>query len=452
MVILNQQNRQEYRVEIIEAIHTQNLEAFRELFLELHPTDQIEIMISLDKKQRTVVYKYLSAGEFAEIFQGLELSRQKQFFAELQQNYAIDMLNQMSFDDIADFLAELPVATKELFLSKMNRADAQEVLHLLKYPEQTAGALMTTEFIYVKEKETVSEVIEHLRKEGPDAETIYYIYVVNEQFDLVGVLSIRDLIVSPVERCIEEIMSTRVVFVDVNTDQKEVADVIKKYDFFAVPVTVQGKLVGIITVDDALDVVDEEVTEDFHKMATVSKLGKSLKDAGVFFLYRKRISWLVLLVFFNIFSGAGIAFFEDTIAAHIALVFFLPLLVDSGGNAGSQSATLMIRALATGEIRMRDWAKLFAKEISVALLLGITMALAVSMIGFYRGGIEIAIVVALSMILVVIVGSLIGMSLPFLLSRINQDPATASAPLITSLADMIGVLIYFSIAAWFLGL
>lgn len=199
--------------------------------------------------------------------------------------------------------------------------------------------------------------------------------------------------------------------------------------------------------------VEEDVTDtQFHTHAAVVDVGVSLKDATIKLLYKKRVFWLVLLVFGNIFSGAGIAYFEDTIEAYIALVFFLPLLVDSGGNAGSQSATLMVRALATGDVKMRDWSSMLGRELVVAGLLGATMALAVSLLGIWRGGAEIALVVALTMQMVVIVGSIIGMSLPFILSKLRFDPATASAPLITSIADAVGVVIYFAMATWILGL
>lgn len=203
--------------------------------------------------------------------------------------------------------------------------------------------------------------------------------------------------------------------------------------------------------DDVLDVAEEETTEDFHKSASVGPIQISLRDAPIRFLFRRRIGWLLILVFVNIFSSAGIAFYEDTIAAAVALVFFLPLLIDSAGNAGSQAATLMIRAMATGDVRMRDWFKLAGKELGVAGALGITMAAAVSLLGIYRGGVDVAVVVSITMVVVVIVGSLVGMSLPFVLERLKLDPATASAPLVTSIADISGVLLYFTIASMYLG-
>ena len=210
--------------------------------------------------------------------------------------------------------------------------------------------------------------------------------------------------------------------------------------------------VCIITHDDALDVMEAEATEDFQRLGTVTNLDSRVATATVPMLYRARIAWLMLLVFGNIFSGAGIAHFEDTIAAHLALMFFLPILIASGGNAGSQSATLMVRALATGDIRISDWGRVLGRELVVAILLGLSMAAAIAVIGVFRGGPDIAIVIALSMVVIVIAGSMIGMLLPFILSRFNMDPATASTPLVTSIADATGVLIYFSIAKAFLSL
>jgi magnesium transporter len=242
-------------------------------------------------------------------------------------------------------------------------------------------------------------------------------------------------------------METNTHAIHVDDDVEDAARKIARYDVIALPVVDHdGKLVGIITHDDALDVMEAEATEDFHRVGTVTNLESGVGTASVGMLYRARIVWLMLLVFGNIFSGAGIAHFEDTIAAHLALMFFLPILIASGGNAGSQSATLMVRALATGEIGMSDWGRVLGRELVVAVLLGLSMAAAIAIIGVVRGGWEIALVIALSMILIVIVGSLIGMVLPFLLSRFNMDPATASTPLVTSIADATGVLIYFSIA------
>lgn len=231
-------------------------------------------------------------------------------------------------------------------------------------------------------------------------------------------------------------------------DREKAVETVQHYDLNALPVVdSDGVLLGTVTLDDVMDVAELEATEDFQKVGGVGVLNFSMRSARPSLLYRRRVGWLVLLVAINVIGGGIIAYYEETLEAAIALAFFLPLIVDSGGNAGTQSATLMIRALATGDVRMRDWAVLLGKELSVALALGITMALAVWGIGIWRGGTEVGIVVAMAMCLVVVFGSLVGMLLPFVLGKLRLDPATASAPLVTSIADVVGILIYFSIAA-----
>ncbi|HZK44159.1 MAG TPA: magnesium transporter [Syntrophomonadaceae bacterium] len=323
----------------------------------------------------------------------------------------------------------------------------------LKYKKESAGAIYKSNYLVIFTTQVVNEAIRLIRQQGKDMRGIHYLYVADEDQRLTGVLSLRELITADVDQNVADIMKSEVISVPVDMDQEEVAKVMQDYDVVALPVVNEiGEMVGIIHAEDVIDVMQAEATEDFHKMATVADLSVNVKDAGIFSMFSKRIGWLIILVFMNIFSGAGIAFFEETIAASIALVFFLPLLIDSGGNAGSQSATLMIRSMAVGDVKPKDWSYLFAKEIGVAVLLGATMALAVSGIGFFRGGMDIAVIVSATMLLIVIVGSLIGMSLPFLFSKINVDPATASGPLVTSFADITGVLIYFSIATWYLAL
>lgn len=278
-------------------------------------------------------------------------------------------------------------------------------------------------------------------------------YIINQFYHFKRALSIRELLSAAGNELIRDIKVSDVTSLSTGVDQEKAANIFRDSDLVTIPaVNQQNQLVGVVHVEDILDVMQKEATEDFHKMAPVTSLETSLKDASIFTLYRKRIAWLVVLVFMNVFSGAGIAHFEDVIESTIALVFFLPLLVDSGGNAGSQASTLMIRAMAVGDIKLKDWLKLFTKEISVSLCLGLTMGIAVSIIGIFRGGFDIAVVISLTMVLIVMVGSLIGMSLPFIFRKMRLDPATASAPLITSVSDIVGVLIYFSIASWYLDL
>ena len=335
-------------------------------------------------------------------------------------------------------------------LPALTQVEREDIRRLASYPHNTAGAIMTSDHAVLTGKLSASEALQKLRQEALDQETIYRTYVIDADRRLLGSVRLQDLFLAPAKARISDVMERNTHAVTVTDDREEVAQRVARYDLLALPVVdAEGRLVGIVTHDDALDVMQEEATEDFHRVGA-SNLVRNMRDASVFMLCRARIVWLLLLVFGNIFSGAGIAYFEDTITAYVALVFFLPLLIDSGGNAGSQSATLMVRSLATGEVQIKDWSWMIGREVMVAALMGLSMALAVSVIGIFRAGPEIAVVVATSMILIVIVGSVIGMLLPFVLTKLNLDPATASAPLVTSIADAAGVLIYFAIATAFL--
>lgn len=327
-----------------------------------------------------------------------------------------------------------------------------------KFEFETTGSIMKKEYVAVNKDATVEEAIIKLRENVKDKNNIHYMYVVDEFNTLVGVLTIRELLAAGGSQKIVDVMIKKIISLPSDQDQEKAAKIFRDTDLVSMPVVnTQHQIIGVIHVEDILDVMQLEATEDIHKMASVGTTqpglaAGGLMDAPVSLLYRKRIVWLVVLVFMNVFSGAGIAHFEDVIEANIALVFFLPLLVDSGGNAGAQSATLVIRAMAIGDVKIKDWFKMFTKEVSVAALMGFTMAAAVSVVGLIRGGLDIAVVVSLTMAIIVVIGSLIGMSLPFIFNKLKLDPATASGPLITSIADIVGVLIYFGIAAWYLGL
>lgn len=312
----------------------------------------------------------------------------------------------------------------------------------VEYDSDSVGSIMKSSYLVLGAVQTVAEALATIRSEADNLETIYQAYVLESNRLLVGAVSLRDLILADPQTRIEQIMVKELIFSQADAPRTDAAHKIAFYNLLAVPVVNEtGQMVGIVTHDDALDVTEEENTEDQLKLGAVGDIGLSLKDATIGALYRTRVGWLVILVFGNIFSGAGIAHFENLIESMVALVFFLPLLVDSGGNAGSQSATLMVRALATGKVVAKDWLQMLGKEFSVSLLLGISMAVAVSFVGFFRAGPEIAVIVSVTMIVIVVVGSVIGMLLPFILTRFNLDPASASAPLVTSICDGVGVLI-----------
>lgn len=403
----------------------------------LPDTDAIRVLELLNETSRPQVIAYLP------------LKRQGNLVGSMPRNAVIHLLEHMSPDERADLYNALPEG-REALLPALAQAEREDIRRLASYPAGSVGSIMNSQYASLSPDFSAARAIEELRRIAPDRETIYNAYIIDAERRLIGVTSLRQLILAAPETRVVELMDPAPIAVRVDDDQQLAAKRIARYDFIALPVVDdQQHLVGIVTADDAMDVLEEMATEDFHKSG--GSLGGAwplrMKNASIALLYRKRVFWLVLLVFANVFSGAGIAYFEDLIAANVALVFFLPLLIDSGGNAGSQSSTLMVRALATGDVQLRDWASMLGRELSVAFLLGLTMALAVSGVGLLRGGPTIALVVALTMLVVVIFGSIVGMSLPFLLSRLKGDPASASSPLITTIADASGILIYFFVAS-----
>ncbi len=420
---------------------------------DIHPAVIASKLSEFDREKIFSVLNILGLEQQAQVFSHFKKHVARDMAALYSDAELADIIELMPHDDRVDLIRVLPMERRESLLRNIEQPDRDDILKLSRFDERTAGAEMTSDYVRVKSNLTVEEALQKVRRVAKDRETIYNVYVVDEQIRLIGIVSLRDLVLFKADQKIEDVMTTEVITARVDEDKEIVANRLSEYDLIAMPVIDSNdRLMGIITFDDVMDVRQEEATTDFHKMGSVGLMNVSLKDASVWFLFLKRAPWLLVLVFMNIFSGAGIAYFEDTIEAVVALVFFLPLLIDSGGNAGSQASTLMVRALAIGEVKIKDWFRLFGKEIFVAITIGVAMGIAVSAIGFFRAGSEVAFVVSLTMICCVLVGSLLGMSLPFLLQKMNFDPATASAPLITSLADIAGVLMYFSIATWYLGI
>jgi magnesium transporter len=430
-----------------------DLDTVRDRFEREHPADIAAMINELDARPGWAALDLLPLARRAVTFGYLDHDFQVELATVAPRAELAAIVVEMNADERADLYNELSDEQRDALMPGLVQAEREDIRKLAGYEEGTAGAIMTSDYATLSDDLTATEALARLRREAPAKETIYRAYVVDENRKLIGSVRLQDLITAPARAKVGGIMETNTLAVAVSDDQEDVARKIARYDILALPVVdADGRIVGIVTHDDALDVIEEETTDDFHRVGTVTNLASSVGEATILMLYRARIVWLVLLVFGNIFSGAGIAYFEDTIAAHLALMFFLPMLIASGGNAGSQAATLMVRALATGDVEFRDWGYLLLRELAVALALGLTMAVAVSFLGFWRGDASLAATVSLSMVCIVVIGSLIGMSLPFALARFNLDPATASAPLVTSIADVVGVLIYFSIATSFLSL
>jgi magnesium transporter len=419
----------------------QELADIASLFERLEPDDALLAMRQLDRQDQAEVFGYLRPA--AQVTMAEKMSR-----AELAA-----LMAAMSHDERVDFYKALDPQAQAALLPGLAQAEREDLRRLAEFPEGTVGAIMTSDYATLLPTLTAPQALDALRRQAGDVETVYTAYVVDPARRLLGVVSLRDILLARSLQAVGEIMEPDPVVVRADAEQEEAAQLIARYDLLALPVIdADGRLLGIVTADDAMDVAEEEATEDIYKASTVGDFAGSVRDASLVALWKARVPWLVLLVFGNIFSGAGIAAFEGLIAANLALLFFLPLLIASGGNAGAQSATLMVRALATGDVRPADWGRMFLREIAVALALGVTMAAAVSWIGLWRGGPEIAAVVAAAMAAIVAIGALIGVSLPFVFARLDRDPAAASGPLVTSITDVLGVLAYFGIASALLDL
>jgi magnesium transporter len=432
------------------------IELRRELS-SMPPPEVADFVSRLSGTQRTLVVRFLPRSCAADVFSELPASVQDDVLTDLTNTEIRNLLSDLDPDDRTALMDEMPASMTRKLLNLLSPQDLKLTRELLGYPEGSVGRIMTPNIVYVKERWTVKDAMEHIRTFGRDSETINVVYITDSAGRLIDDITLSKLVMSDPKKEIQEVMDYNFIAIPAYESQKKAVEMIRKYNYFALPVVDSaGVLLGIVTIDDLMDIADTHATEDFHRIGAISVMPEDgpiedLREASPFLLYRRRIVWLVLLVFINVFSGAALSFFEATIAAKTVLVFFLTLLIGSGGNTGSQSATLMVRALATGDVKMKDWGRMLIKEMSVAGALGGVMASAAAVLGVFRGGksdgLKLAIVVAVSMFLIVIAGSLIGMSLPFVLKKFKKDPAMASSPLVASIADIVGVLIYFSVAS-----
>ncbi|QNO13456.1 magnesium transporter [Alkalicella caledoniensis] len=420
---------------------------------DLLPQDLAEQIYRLSKEETIEVFSLLNNEEAALILGEMELEESAKAVALLSPKIAADMLSEMPYDDMTDLLGELDDDIAEGIISYMQKDDQEEVKGLLEYPKDSAGGIMTTEFISFKETITVKEAITKLREVAPSAETVYYLYTVDENDKLAGVVSLRELIVSQDEEVLSEIMRTTVLSVQANTDQEEVAHLVQKYNFLAVPVVDEGnKLLGIITVDDVMDVIEEETTEDILHLVGASEVeGSSLIDATVVSIAKTRLPWLIICLLGGLFSGSIISFFEETIDAVVALAFFMPVIMDMGGNVGAQSSTVFVRGVATGEIPESVMFKYFFKEIKVGILMGIICGITVSIAAtLWQGSPLLGFVVGISMVCTVILATTIGTIIPIFFTKRGIDPAVTAGPFVTTIKDVTGLMIYFYIATIFM--
>ena len=419
----------------------------RERLVEIPEPDISDTLERLGERDRIVLLRLLPREMLSEVFSYLSDRTQTDLLRALTEEETRLILAGLSPDDRTEFLQELPGQAIQKILNLLTPEDRRETLQLLGYPEESVGRLMTPDYVAVRPEWTVDEVLAHVRLRGKDSETINVVYVTDARWKLLGVLGLRRLILTPPSERIGDVMEESVVRVSAFEDREKAVQLISRYDITVLPVVDASEiLLGIVTIDDLFDVAEEEATEDFQKSAAVNPLRASYRESSVLSLYGKRVTWLASLLGISIVTTGILASQADTLNSAIALAFFIPLLIGTGGNTGNQSATLMIRALATGDIRERQWLGALLREVAIGLLLGVTMGLASWLLGFFKGDARIALIVSLAMIAIVIASSLLGVILPVILQRLRIDPAVASNPLIASVMDILGLLIYFSVA------
>lgn len=425
------------------------------LLTDLHPADLAEIIYELPEDQRTRFLGLLDSETAALVLAELDPEDQSELLTEIEPHRASDILGEMSTDDIADMVAEMDQPEADRILELMDREEAEDVQELLEFGEDTAGGLMTSEFIAIHEGDSAQATIEKLRDLAPDAETAYYLYVVDDCGRLVGVVSLRELIVARPETPIGSIMHRKVISVDVDMDQEEVARLVTKYDLLAVPVLDRDQVLrGIITVDDVIDVIHEEATEDIYRLAAAPGEEEDV-ESSAWERAKKRLPWLFVLLFGELLASSVIKQYDQTLNSVLALAFFIPVLIGMGGNVGTQSLAVTIRGLATGELDNREiWRSLIREALS-GIIIGLACGFLVFGVAWLWLPLDaspalIGMIIGVSMALDLMFAAVLGTLVPFLLERFKVDPAVASGPFVTTALDVIGMVIYFMVATRFM--
>lgn len=440
---------------IQELLQTQQYTKLRQLLVDLNDADIAACMEELPVQSMVKAFRILPKDLAADIFSYLDVDLQQTIITSMTEREAASIIDNLMADDAVDLLEEMPANVVKRLLESASPETRRDINHLLRYPEDSAGSIMTVEYVDLKENLTVEEAIARIRKVGLDSETVNICYVLDAQRKLVGTVALRYLLLSEPDEVIGDIMHENVVSVHTHTDQEEVARQFQKYGFTAMPVVDnENRMVGIITVDDIVDVIEEEATEDMEKMAALVPSDKPYMRTSVWETYKKRIPWLLLLMVSATFTGSIITSFEDALSVYVALTAFIPMLMDTGGNAGGQASVTIIRGLSLGEIEYRDVPRIMWKELRTAILCGGTLAVAnfAKLMLFDRVGLAVALVVCLTLVVAVMMAMLVGCLLPMAAKRIGFDPAVMASPFITTIVDALSLLVYFQIATFMLGL
>lgn len=430
-------------------LETKQYTRLRQKMEEMNTVDIAAALEELEEEDLLKIFRILPKSMAADVFSYLEVDSQQFIITSLSERDAAGIIDNLMADDATDLLEEMPANIVKKLLANANPETRRDINHLLRYPEDSAGSIMTVEYVDLKENMTVRDAIDRIRQIGLDSETINICYVLDAKRTLVGTVALRYLLTNPPDEVIGEIMHENVIYINTLMDQEEVARQFQKYDFTAMPVVDnENRLVGIITVDDVVDILQEEATEDIEKMAAIVPSDKPYMKTGVFETWKKRIPWLLLLMISATFTGSIITSFEDALSVCVILTAYIPMLMDTGGNAGGQASVTIIRGLSLNEIEFSDALAVVWKEIRVALLCGITLATAnfAKLLLFDRVTITVALVVCLTLLSAVLIAKVVGCMLPMLAKKIGFDPAVMASPFITTIVDALSLLIYFRIA------
>jgi len=440
---------------IINLINEGKYADARNAIIKMNVVDIAQLLEELDHQKLLILFRILPKEIAAGVFSYMPHEQQMYIIESITDSEIKTIIDELFLDDTVDFLEEMPANMVKRVLKNTDERTRKLINQFLNYPEDSAGSLMTIEFVDLKKEMTVKQAIEHIKKTGVDKETIDTCYVIDANRKLEGIISIRKLILSDDNKIIKDIMNTDVIYVHTSDDQEKIASIFKKYDFISMPVVDnECRLVGIITVDDVVDIIDQENTEDFHKMAAIEPSEEEYLKTSVFTLAKHRITWLLILMISATLTAIIIRKFENMLQSIVILTSFIPMLMGTGGNAGSQSSTLIIRGIALGEITFKDTFTVLWKEIRVSIIVGSILALINFLRLYYieNVGLFISLVVCLSLFFIVILAKMVGGVLPIIAKTLKLDPAIMASPLITTIVDATSLFIYFSVASWLLEL
>lgn len=435
-----------------ELLNAGKLRALAETLSHVNPADIAQFLQEVTKEHAVVVFRLFSKDLAASVFSFLEAERQEELVSSFADSDLRTLIEEMYVDDAVDFLEELPASLVKRVLRVATPQTRESLNRFLHYPQDSAGSVMTAEFVDLKEQMTVSSALEHVRKIALESETAYVCYCTDATRHLIGVLDLLDLLYADKSKTIGEIMQRNVIFARTTDDRELVADLVSKYDFLALPIVDnEERLVGIVTFDDAMDVVTEEATEDIERMAALLPSDTPYLKTGVFSMYKNRILWLLVLMISGMISGSVLGSFEAVLAAVPLLVTFTPMLTGTGGNAGAQSATLVIRGMSLSEISASDWARVLFKEVRVGLLVGLTLGALnyVRVLIFYPNEEHlafIALTLGVGMLITVVLAKSVGSLLPIIAKKLGADPAVMASPLVTTIVDSLSLLVFLGIA------